>query len=955
MASGDVVNTAARLQSAAPVNGVLVDEATYRGTRQAVEFAAAEPVEAKGKAEPIAVWEAKSARARFGVDVAHEARAPLVGRDRELAILRDAFERARDERVPQLVTLVGVPGLGKSRLVYELSRIADADPGLVTWRQGRCLAYGDGVTLWALAEIVKAQAGIVEQDTRETAREKIHAAVVEALAGSGDETWVESHLLPLVGLEDEAELEGDRRGEAFSAWRRFLEGLAEQRTLVVVFEDLHWADEALLDFVDELVEWLTEVPLLVVATARPELLERRPGWGGGKLNATTLALAPLDEEQTALLIARLLGTPVLAVEDQHSLLERAGGNPLYAEQFADLYLERGSTEELALPETLQGLIAARVDGLQPTEKLLLQDAAVVGKVFWASALQGSPEDVRSVLHALERKGFVRRQKRSSVEGQQELAFAHALVRDVSYGQIARAERAEKHRYVAEWIADLGRPEDHAEMLAHHWRSALELAGAAGGETADFADRTRSALRDAGDRAYALNAFGPAEAYYAEAIELWPEDDSERPKLLFRRAEALFISADERREQALVEARDVSLGIGDNETAAEAEAYLSRMAWYAGHRDTAQAHVDSAVELIEGSGPTIAKAKVLAYSARLRFLAGGLDDGIRIAGEALAIAEALQLNELRAHAVTTIGSAKHRQRAGSGDADLELALAIATESNSPLVSNILNNLAVSAAGQGNLRRAEELYQEGVRTGERLGDRDSARFNRGNLLYHSFFDGRWDETVLDADRFVAECEASPHYQEGAARMIRAYIRLARGDVTGALADWERTLALAREAKDATRMLAALFQFARGQALLGHQAEAHALATEALDVLREHPYLGEYVEQIAGVAKELGIREEIKAAVSHAPAAPGHEAAVAAAAGDFVRAAELWEERGGIAIAADYRFHAARELAEAGRREEAEEQLEQALTFYRSVGGTFFIERGKELLAGSQRASA
>ncbi len=372
MASGDVVNTAARLQSAAPVNGVLVDETTYRATRSSVDYEDAEPVEAKGKAEPIAVWQAQTAHSRFGVDVAHEARAELVGRERELGVIRDAFERARHERTPQLLTLVGVPGIGKSRLVYELSRIADADPELVTWRQGRCLAYGDGVTLWALSEIVKAQAGIVEQDTPDDVEQKLGAAVADVLADTGDANWVESQLRSLVGLSAESELGDDRRQSAFAAWRRFLEAMAEQRPLVVVFEDLHWADESLLDFVDELVDWVTDVPLLAVATARPELLERRPGWGGGKLNATTLALPPLSEDQTALLIAQLLERSVLPAESQQALLERAGGNPLYAEQFAELFLERGSADELGLPETLQGIIAARLDGLADTEKDLLR-------------------------------------------------------------------------------------------------------------------------------------------------------------------------------------------------------------------------------------------------------------------------------------------------------------------------------------------------------------------------------------------------------------------------------------------------------------------------------------------------------------------------------------------------------------------------------------------------------
>jgi hypothetical protein len=213
------------------------------------------------------------------------ARSELVGRERDLDALRDAFDCARQERIPQLVTRVGVPGIGKSRLVYELSRFADADSELVTWRQGRCLAYGDGVAYWALAEMVKAQAGVHERDGEEEAAGKLRASVEATLADERDARWVESHLRPLVGLETDTGLGGDRQGEAFAAWRRFLEALAEQRPLVLVFEDLHWADEGLLDFVDELVDWLTDVPVLVVGSARPGLLERRPGSGGGKLNA----------------------------------------------------------------------------------------------------------------------------------------------------------------------------------------------------------------------------------------------------------------------------------------------------------------------------------------------------------------------------------------------------------------------------------------------------------------------------------------------------------------------------------------------------------------------------------------------------------------------------------------------------------------------------------------------
>ena len=435
--------------------------------------------------------------------------------------------------------------------------------------------------------------------------------------------------------------------------------MAEQRPLVVVFEDLHWADESLLDFVDELVDWVTDVPLLAVATARPELLERRPGWGGGKLNATTLALPPLSEDQTALLIAQLLERSVLPAESQQALLERAGGNPLYAEQFAELFLERGSADELGLPETLQGIIAARLDGLADTEKDLLRDAAVIGKVFWASAVRNGA-DAPTTLHSLERKGFVRRQKRSSVEGETEFAFAHALVRDVAYGQIARADRAEKHRSVAEWIEGLGRPEDHAEMLAHHWQSAFELARAAGMEAPELADRARLALREAGDRAAALQRLPDGREVLRRGTRSLAgrRTPSARISCFVERA-SLHIAGDDRRQHALEEARDALLAMGEAEPAAEAEAFLAHGAWYRGDRDAAQRHFSQAEALVADGGASASKARVLALSARFRMLKGDNEQAIRVAQEALGLAEGLALDELRAHALTTIGSSKSR--------------------------------------------------------------------------------------------------------------------------------------------------------------------------------------------------------------------------------------------------------------------------------------------------------
>ena len=954
MASGDVVNTAARLQSAAPVNGVLVDETTYRATRAAVTYAPAEPVQAKGKAEPVRVWRAVDARARFGVDVAHEARAQLVGRARELGLLRDAFERARYERVPQLVTLVGVPGIGKSRLVYELREIADADPEIITWRQGRCLAYGDGVTLWALGEIVKAQAGVVEQDAPDAVGAKLRGSVEELLGGSGDESWVESHLRALVGLGEEAELGGDRRAEAFSAWRRYLEALAEHRPLVIVVEDIHWADDSLLDFLDELVDWVSDGPLLVVATARPELLERRPGWGGGKLNATTLALRPLSDAEIAELLGRLLGQPVLAADAQRSLLERAGGNPLYAEQFADLFAERGSSDDLPLPETLQGIIAARLDGLSEAEKELLQDASVIGKVFWASALGRAPGEVASAMHLLERKGFVRRQRRSSVEGETELAFAHALVRDVAYGQIARGERAAKHRRVAEWIESLGRSEDHAEMLAYHWSSALELTRAAGADDDELTRRARLALRDAGDRAFALNAYPVAAAQYEDALALWPPDDPQRPRLVFRRATALHFAGDERRFPALEEAADELLSRGDRETAAEATAFLSHAEWYRGNREACQEHMSRALELVADTEPSVAKARVLAFSARMRMLAGDDGGAIGIADEALAIAEALELDELRAHALATRGSSQARPE--DGVADVEEALRIALAASSPIAGAIANNLAVLASRSGDLRRAAALHEDATELARRVGDVNGYRFNRGNVVNFHFFSGRWDEAVALSDDFVRECETSPHYLEGGVRGVRAYIRLARGDVAGASEDAEVALAQAREIKDPQRLIPSLFGSARVYVAAGDRDEARRLAQEGLAQVREHPGLAGMLGQITFVAGELGIAGEMLEILDQSQDFTfWRHTARASVSGDHARARELYLEAGAPALVAEESLLAGESLIRAGDPDGGRAYLEEALAFYRSVGATVFVERAERLLAASHSESA
>jgi class 3 adenylate cyclase len=302
---GDVVNTASRLEGVAPVGGIVVGEPTWRATSNLFDYEPLPPVRVKGKTEPLAIWRAVAARSRFGIGVEQRILTPFVGREDELDLLKRLQARSLREHAVQLVTIIGEPGVGKSRLVQELFRFVDAQEELVGWRQGHCLPYGEGIAFWALGEIIKAEAGILESDQPEQAAAKLASALKVVEDDPGEREWISARLAPLIGLTAEA-AGAVERSEAFAAWRRFLEAIATRKPLVIVVEDLHWADEALLAFLDHLVDWSSDVPLLMVCTARPELYERAPGWGGGKRNATTLGLSPLSDAEISQLLAGLL-------------------------------------------------------------------------------------------------------------------------------------------------------------------------------------------------------------------------------------------------------------------------------------------------------------------------------------------------------------------------------------------------------------------------------------------------------------------------------------------------------------------------------------------------------------------------------------------------------------------------------------------------------------------------
>ena len=951
MVAGDVVNTAARLQSAAPVNGILVGELTHRATERAIEYRTHGAVAAEGKAEPVDVWEVVQARSRFGVDVALAHRTRLVGRRNELAVLREVVERVLHERTPQLLTLVGAPGMGKSRLVFETMQIVAERSELIVWRQGRSLPYGEGVPFWALAEIVKAQAGILDGDTAVETEAKLRRAA-ETVSREEAE-WVLRLLRVLVGAADDGGAPTNQV-ELFAAWRRFLEGTVEESPTVLVFEDLHWADDGLIDFVDHLVEWVSGLPLLVIGTGRPEFLERRPDWGGGKLNATTLALSPLSDEETGRLVTALLDRPLPRAEDHATVVERAGGNPLYAEQYARMLDERGAVIGAALPESVHGIIAGRLDGLSPEQKRLLQDASVFGKVFWSAALVGlggaDQREPEQVLHALERKDLVQRARRSSVAGSDEYSFRHVLVRDVAYGQIPRVARSDKHRAAARWLESLGRAEEHAEMLAHHYVTALELARAAGTEGEALVDQARRALVAAADRAFTLNAFGQTVMLARQALELSPEGDAERPYILLRIGRGRRYS-DETGSEELIEARDGLLQLDDRASAADAAVLIADLAFVAGDRSNVQRHAADAEALVDGLPPSDSKARVLGELARFQMLGLAFGPATHLAAEALELAEALGLDAVKASALNTRGVARIKLGDRDGLRDLEdsIELALRIESVFDVLRGYIN-LAAAVDWLGDGRRSLELNLETLRVAERLGAGGLARVARGNLAACHFELGEWEEAIRIVDDFIADVESgTPHAQEDICRSIRAEIRLSRDDVEGAITDLGVAVDLARR-REGEGETGTLSTSARLLFDAGRPEDASAVLEEVLALADADPLLLANFD-VVYVVRRFGRAHEIRARLEEVSSPSGWvEPAIAYMLGDFVDAADLYEARGSLLFGAHARLAAAEALAADGRRADADEQIARALVFFRSVGATRYIREGEAILAAT-----
>lgn len=602
-------------------------------------------------------------------------RHPFVGRQLDLGALKHAYHRTLRESSVQLVTIVGEPGVGKTRLLAELSCYVDDQPELVSWRQGRCLPYGDGITFWALGEIVKAHAGILESNSSAEATDKLAAAILAVIDDDTELPWFVARLSALVGASSGQSSDGVTKEESFAAWRRFLEAVAAAGPLVLVFEDLPWADATLLEFIEHLVEWVAGVPLMLVCTTRPELLARRGGWGRSSVNSATILLSPLSHDETAALFDALLGESNLSVGEASKLLERAGGNPLYAEEFARMVRERGDTS--ALPESVQGLIAARLDALPYEEKELLQEAAVMGRVFWLGALGRDRLLLEERMHELARKEFVRPERRSSVAGEGEYSFRHTLIREVAYEQIPKSQRAAKHRAAADWLQSQGRREDHAEMLAHHYIRALEYAKGAGELPSELTDRAMGALRAAGDHALSLNAYPAAIGFYEHALGMVSGENAERTRcdLLLSLGDAQARAGDP------AKAKETFLAAADLARRSSSAEQLGRAALgYGGRFVWARAWGDKHLVPLLEQALTLLPDEDSELRARLlaRLAAGPLRDTLPLEPRESMSREALQIARRLGDPATLAYALEGRHGANMGPDSLELRLATANE-------------------------------------------------------------------------------------------------------------------------------------------------------------------------------------------------------------------------------------------------------------------------------------
>jgi class 3 adenylate cyclase len=839
MVAGDIVNTAARLQAAAAPGTVLVGEATQRAASGAINFEAAGEQLMKGKAAPVAAWRAVRVVARRGGRGRSETlEAPFVGREEELQQLKEQFATTVRERRPRLVSIVGPAGIGKSRLAWEFLKYLDGLVDRVWWHAGRSPAYGDGITFWALGEMVRARCSLAEGDDELTTRARVAETVAAHVPDPAEARWVEAAVLALLGID--AEVDPD---ELFAAWRTFFERLAAEAPVVMVFEDLHHADAGLLDFIDHVLEWSRGVPILVVTLARPELLERRPDWGVGKRAFISIHLEPLPQAAMRELLAGLVpGLPENAVA---AIVARADGMPLYAVETVRMLLAQGrlvreaetyrparELGDLAIPETLTALIAARLDGLDPVDRGLLADAAVLGQTFSVPglvALAGIDEpDLAPRLRGLVRRELlVAADPRSPERGQ--YAFVQGLIREVAYNTMARRERKTRHLAAAAYFENLG-TDEVAAAIAVHYQSALRLAGDAS-EAADLAARARLALVRAAERASGLGSNEQAVDPLEEALEV-ADDPADRAHL----HELARASAAAALDDAAV-ARHAEGAVAERRRTDDRVAIARAIARHANVTSVILSDPATSLAMLQAAWEEFADLEETAVGIDLMMgLASALrwtndfEGGLAWTERLLPIAERLGLLDGVARGLASRGvllGFTGRPREGMILLRGAHQLALAHDLREPELRG--RTLLTFYEQWGEPAAGLALAREGLQIGRRLGSRRYGFSMVGNAIICAIRVGEWDAAARLLDEWLAVATSS--HQRAELYLDRAILDALRGeDGSGDIGEARRLLTEGGVTDPQWEAYLRLSE-AWGAFASGNRGEAARLAAEAI----------------------------------------------------------------------------------------------------------------------------
>jgi class 3 adenylate cyclase/tetratricopeptide (TPR) repeat protein len=992
---GDPVNVAARLQEAARPDTVTVGASTYRATREAISYERLEPLALKGKEEPVPAWEATGAvsEPRRGPG---RAETPLIGREEEASLLSSLVERVEREGRPHLVTVIGQAGVGKSRLLRELTTSVAESEEPPTIRRGQCPPYGAGIAYWALAEVLNEEFEIRDNEAPEVAWEKLRNGVTTLMRELGDEGAGDRNAALLavpLGLEAPAELrqvESDpqRMREAlFSAARAVVEAIARRRQVVLAIDDIHWADEGMLDLIDHLTRWV-RAPLLLVCLARDELLERRPGWGGGRRNATTIFLEPLTESETRELVTALLpgsngggpgGRRVEGAADVvPQVAERSGGNPLFAEEMVNRLLEEETVEAEALPSTVQSLLAARLDSLDRLERRLLQSASVVGQSFWEGALVTTAAeeglDLERTLANLQEKDLLVPTAGTRLAGEREYAFKHVLIRDVAYSMLPKSVRCRKHVEVAEFIRERAgeRSDGVIGLIAEHFARAAALGSEAGLEPdalAQLQTQALEALEAAGDAAAVLYSNAEAFDRYTAALELSETLD---PAVVARIGEKQGdVALRMGRVDAAVAVWERCLSYHreqeDLARVADLHRKIGAALWHKGERRASIDNYQRGIDLLKDGPPCIELVRLYEEAASLYMHTGDNMLAIYASEKALRLAERLDEARAasRAHGIfgRVFGRIGDSEKARE---NLERSVALARGSDRAEAVRALLTLGYHLeVSEADYEGAAEAYREALEIAQEVGDLPSQVELHASLGQLAVESGDWEEVerATEESARLAEREGL-HGKLCFPDLMRGVLAWREGDWDEAATYFRRAHELGEQVGRSEVAFTALHWLAVTLRESGDLAAAETELSKALDICERAGLIAQSIEAISARAVVLalaGRTEQARAAAEEAERLasrlhyPVGEAAMAEAAGavadDPATAAERMEQARATWHELGRPLDAARCLSVRGRllvdsdADTANALLDEAAAEYERLGAPALAARARE----------